>query len=580
MFGQRGRLGTHLSELLSEGGAFHFLAISGLHVGIFAAFVWAALNWLPVPIRLRTVVLIVMIWLYALFTGLHISAVRAALMLSFILAAPLFERRHDSVHALVAAALLILLIWPQQLFTAGFQLTFLAVWAVIYLYAELARILWPWDELVMRTQRPSERSLWSELSFHARHYLLLSASVWLAVAPVTAHHFHHFSFLTPLINLILWPLVLPLIVCSFLLTLSVPLGGPLPYALARAADFLSLRIEGLLEMAAGLPGFVVRTGAHPVWWTGLFYAVLAVWVVRARVKRGRTAFILGVLVLVAAHVWIDIGARSSDGLTLTVAEVGHGQCVVFRLPSGAVMLYDAGGRRPGRAAAVEGILRQGRARRIQKLMLTHRDFDHCSFVPSLAHRFTIGEVLIPPNTSPRASVPIDGELRRLGLTRTPFLEGARLWGEGLECAALHPNDRFLGDPRLSENEKSLVLLCCFGGCRILLTGDIEEDALGRLAADYGEALRADVLLLPHHGAMENGLREFIDLVRPRIALASCGAEASGEVREMLKDMGIPLWTTAEHGALIVEVGTGGLSVTGFRSGRRERLAPAEPSVLE
>ena len=590
IFGQRGRLGPRLSELLSEGGAFHFLAISGLHVGIFAAFVWAVLSWLRLAVRLRAPILILMIWLYALFTGLHVSAMRAAFMLSIIVAAPLFERRHDSISALIGAALLILLFWPQQLFTAGFQLSFLAVWAVIYLYPELARLFWPWDELVLSMQQPSQRTFFGDLSFYARRYLLLSACVWLAVAPVTAYHFHHFSFLTPLINLVLWPLVLLLILSSFLLMVSALMGGLLPGVLVWVTGFFCLRIETLLEVASELPGFVVHTGGHPIWWVGLFYLVLAVWVLRVRLRGGRAVFLAGVLALGAAHVLIGISARRSDELTVTVADVGRGQCVVFRLPSGAVMIYDAGAHRPSRVGAVEGILRHNRARRIQKLVISHRDFDHSSFVARLARKFPIGEVLIPPNTSSLAQVPIDSEIQTRGLRRQVCIEGVKLVGEGLECAVIHPNDRFLGQwtlrenekplvRTLSENEKSLVLLCRFGHFAVLLTGDIEEHSLRRVVDDYGEDLKADVLLLPHHGAWAEGLRELIELVQPQIAVASCEGKVDDRVSQVLEELGVPLWTTAEHGAVIMKVGADELSVSGFRSGRRKRLKPADLSGL-
>ena len=142
--------------------------------------------------------------------------------------------------------------------------------------------------------------------------------------------------------------------------------------------------------------------------------------------------------------------------------------------------------------------------------------------------------------------------------------------EGLECVVIHPNDQFLGESTLSENEKSLVLMCRFGHFKILLTGDIQEHSLRRLVEDYGEALRADVLLLPHHGESVPGLREFVELVRPGIALASCDSEP-GQVRLLLDDMGVPLWTTAEHGAVVMEVRTDEISVSGFRSGRHKRL---------
>jgi beta-lactamase superfamily II metal-dependent hydrolase len=145
----------------------------------------------------------------------------------------------------------------------------------------------------------------------------------------------------------------------------------------------------------------------------------------------------------------------------------------------------------------------------------------------------------------------------------------------LSCEALHPNDRFVAAPGLSANDRSVVLLCSFGGSTLLLTGDVEGVSLARLAADHGSGLRADVLLLPHHGAWDPGLPGLVKLVRPKVAVASCFEAIDQRTQRMLEELGVPLWTTARHGAVIITVEGGELLLSGFRSGRRVRLTPGD-----
>ena len=574
IFGDRGGLGPDVRRLLEDSGCVHFLAISGLHVGIFAMFVYALMVRAGVSMKWRLSGLIAAVWLYAAFTGLHISALRAALMLTMAALAPMLGRQHDPVSGLVGAAFIILLISPQQLFSPGFQLSFAAVWGIFYLYRNAAAVLWPWEGLMLGLQAPSEGSLGAGLWRYARHYLLLSGCVWVAIAPLTAFHFHRLSLLTPLLNLVIWPLVLLLILNSFLLVGAAVLGGAVQTALVVSAGLLGRAIGDLLGAAAGLPGFAIHGVVLPAWWLAGFYVMLAVWTQRLGTRRANRLFLLGLAVLGLAYLGVEASARRCEGLKAVVADVGHGQCVILRLPNGPVMLYDAGATEPHRSAAVMGVLRSERRRRIQVLAVSHRDRDHYAFLPDLARRTRIDRVVIPPAAVPHRAPGLDLMVERLGLLRTTVRDGDTINGDGLVCTALHPDDRFLGEPGMSDNERSLVLACEYRGWRMMLTGDAQEHALRRLTADRRESVCADVLLLPHHGAWSDGLAEFVRAVRPRIALASSEKPVARETADTLRDLGAPVWTTARHGAITITFSEHAMTVSGFRSGERRRFERA------
>jgi len=570
VFGERGRIEPELAELLKDSGVLHFLAISGLHVGIFAGFVWLILLWAGIPIRLRSAVLIGLLWLYVLFTGSRAPGLRAGCMLSLAMAGPLLRRRYDFVSSLVASALIILLINPSELFSAGFQLTFVAVWAIVYLYWQLAKILWPWESFLARAQQPEERSFFSDTRFCVRHAALLSFCVWVATAPLIAYHFNRVCLLAPLISLLVWPLILPLLLCAFLLVLSVLAGGLGAGLLVWCTGFFSSRIETLLEVASRLPGFVHFTAGPPAWWVALFYVGVSLWVLRQRLARGRGAFLVLVIGLSLTYIWSDVRLRSLDSFRMIVTDVGHGSAVVMRCPDGSTALFDAGSYRTGACRAVAELLWAQRVEGIDPLILSHRNFDHCCFVPYLAKRFAVGKIVIPAagelnEFGRRLHALIDG----LAIREVTVSEGRRIAGGGLRCLALHPDSRFIQNPRVSANDKSLVLLCRFGSCKFLLTGDNQHLSMERLADTYGPSLKADVLLMPHHALFAEGLEEFIRLCAPLAAVASCAKGADIErSRAMLARLGIPLWTTADDGAIIIEVRQAKLSIEGYKSGKR------------
>ncbi len=570
LFGRRGGLTPREQRLFRESGTLHFLAISGLHVGIFCFFISVLLVWLPVSPGVRHVLVIAGIWFYVLFTGFHVSSVRAAGMLTFILAAPLLHRRTDSLCALLGAATVILLISPPQLFLPGFQLTFLAVCAMVTIYPQLADILWPWQDFLSRAWAPEERTLWTDLRVWGQSYLVLSLTVWVATAPVVAYHFNLVSFVAPVLNLLVWPVVACLLPVGMLLLVVLAVAPWAAAPLVWLALFLAEDIHVLLEAARHVPGFGVYVPAPPLWWIGLFYAGLGLWVMRRRLRAGRWFFLAVVLALCLTYIWQDAAIRLRRDFRITVADVGHGQAVVCRLPEGRNTLFDAGSWSAGRAEVMAGILWEARMDALGAVVISHMNADHCNFLPYLSRRFAVGRVVVPM-TAGGGSLRQDVRdlLDRRGIPVRRVQEGARLSGGGLHCRVLHPDERFAAGRKLSENERSLVLLCRYRGLRFLLPGDVQSAAIQRLCRAYGPGLDADILMMPHHGSYHEGLEEFVGYVSPLAAVVSGGPEDCDErTRQLLDRRGVPLWTTSRDGAVIITRRGDRVRLRGYASGRQ------------
>jgi competence protein ComEC len=443
-----------------------------------------------------------------------------------------------------------------------------AVWAIVFLYQEAHAFIWPWEEILERSQQNTERSFFDEMKVVFGHYLVLSICIWVALTPLSVHHFHRFSLLTPIINLLLWPLVLLLILSAFALVPLAMVSGLAAALLVEVARGLSSHIEALLEVARNVPGFAFYTPGPPGWWVAGSYLVICAWAVRERLPHGRRVFLGGIVVLGLLYGWVDLGGRRSEDLEFTLADVGHGQCAVFRLPSGGCMLYDAGSSSPGRVRGVEGLLWGRRVRRIDALTLSHRDSDHCSFVPRLNHRFGIERMFVAPLPSERPPGPIERTLRQVPAERTLLTQGAEIRAGDLHCTVLHPDAGFLVQGRSADNDRSVAMMCRYRGWRILLTGDIEGAAIRHLIISRGKKLRADLLVLPHHGSWEPGLKQFLRSVSPRIALASNYRQVDERTTAALRELDIPLWTTRSEGAITIRLTPDAVELSGYTSGRR------------
>ncbi len=582
LFGRPEKLTPATAELFAESGTLHFLAVSGLHVGLFCLLAGGLLTIIGVPVRMRLILTIAAVWGYVAFTGIHTSAARAGWMLTFMLAAPLFGRRGDPLSGLAAAALAILLLQPQRLFSSGFQLTFVAVWAILCIYPQLAGILWPWEDLVARLRHPEEAGVLSEVGLWARSYLLMSFTVWAATAPLIAYHFHLFSPLTPLLNLVMWPLVLSLLVTCLALALSVALGGILAGVLAALALFWAEGMRSLLQATEGLPGFGLYVPSPPAWWVALFFGGLALWVFRWRPWAGRRSAVAVAAVLGVAFVAFGAGPDRADAFTLTIADVGHGHAVLAETREGHGLLIDAGSTSPSARNALADLLWHRGVPRVDAAVLSHFNRDHYSFLPFVHRRFTIDQLILPARADfSGVAELVSGRLRRMVGAPRYYREGDSIGGGDLRCDVIHPSLDFLARPDLSENDQSLVLMCSYRGLRVLLPGDSEGSALRRLNTDFGGRLRAQVLVLPHHGHYHAGLGEFIANVSPRVAVASGDAdECELQTRALLDDHGVELWVTGEDGAVTVRYDGKSVRVSGHASSRSIEFALSGTSATQ
>lgn len=231
---------TEVKEEVEEAyistGTVHALAVSGMHVALLFWMLNLLISRLISPRSgLFVVVMLVILWSYAVFTGLSASVCRSVLMFSLFLIGDYLGRNGNSLNTLFVSALLLLLFRPQWLFDVGFQLSYLAVWGIVELNPLLQRMLKPrWGIL---------RYLWESTS------VTLSATLY--TLPLTVYYFHQFPnyFLVanPLVNLLCTPL-LPLG-----LLLLVPVSG-LQYGVGKLMRFLIDVMNSVVQEISTWPG--------------------------------------------------------------------------------------------------------------------------------------------------------------------------------------------------------------------------------------------------------------------------------------------------------------------------------------
>ena len=534
-------------ETLRAVGLTHLVAISGFHVGLVAGFcAWLAMaGWwlwprlglfLPRP---HAAALAAMAGAagYAAVAGFALPTVRTALMIAVVAGARLARRPLGAWQALALALLAILLFDPLAVLQAGFWLSFAGVaWLVWCLPTEGGR-------------------RW------LRDFLSAQGVATLGLLPLGAVLFLQASLAGPLANLLAVP-------WWSLVVVPLSLLGTALEAVHDGAGAWAWRAAG----ACFAPSWQLfeRMAASPfaLWWLpeaeawALPVALLAAfWLLLPRGVPGKGLALLLWLPLL----WPPRELPAPGGVELHVLDVGQGLALVART-SRHVLLYDAGpavhdGWDAGERAVVPALRALG-ITRVDRAVLSHGDLDHAGGWPAIQRTLPTGSSSGPEG----GPVQVDG----------PCRAGEGWEWDGVRFAFLHPTAHF---PYL-RNESSCVLRIESAHGAMLLTGDIGEVVERRLLREP-RRLRAEVVVVPHHGSDESSSGAFVAATGARLALVSAGrGNRFGHPREAVvrrwRHHGAEVLATPRSGAIRVWLDADGLSLRERRAWRRRLWYPDDP----
>lgn len=521
-------------DLFLATGINHLIAISGLHVAVLALILfwlvrhgWARLGQLalhvPAP-KAAAVAAIVAATAYALLAGFSIPTQRSLVMILVFMAGIVWQRHQTPGHALALALFAVLLWDPMGVMDAGFWLSFGAVAIILYGMGQRLRgdsAWWKWG----------------------RVHLVVA----IGLLPFMLLLFSQISVIAPVANFIAVPwvsfVVVPLVLAGTALILPLPaIGQPL----LQLADTCFGWLWPFLEYCARFEGVQWFHALASPWL--LFPAVVgAAWLLAPRGIPGRG---LGLVCL--APVLLLAPPRPESGTAwLTLLDVGQGLSAVVQT-RGHTLVFDTGPRFSERYDMGDSVLvpflRAQGINRIDTLLVSHGDLDHIGGMPALLRQMAVKQVMssVPQLLSPQAHA----ELCRAG----------QVWvWEGVRFEMLHPPPAGMD----SDNDRSCVLRVVTAGATALLPGDIEAPAERQLLTLGSSAIRADVLVAPHHGSRTSSTAEFIAAVRPHHVLFPVGyrnryGHPRADVAQRYRELRSRLFQSDRDGAVIVTLGRNGL----------------------
>jgi competence protein ComEC len=523
-------------EVLRATGLTHQIAISGFHVGMVAAaaalLALAAFRLFPawgrrVPaVQGAALCALAAASGYSALAGFALPTVRTLLMIAAVACARLLRRAHGVVDGLALALVAVLALDPLSVLAPGFWLSF----------AGVGWLLWC---------LPASKS-----AAPVRGFLLAQAVATIALLPLTAWFFGQASLPGPVANLVGVPAIsLGVVPLALLGLLAWPVSHAAASGCWQAAAGLMQWLWVVLEAIAAWPPALTWL-PEPRLLAVALACVGAAWLLLPRALPGKELAVLLFLPLL----WPALDRPARGEVDIEVLDVGQGLSVLVRT-RGHALLYDAGaggavGPDFGESVVVPALRALG-LRRLDVLLLSHGDADHAGGAPAVRRAFPHARVL-----------GVEGwALPGMGLCRD-----TQHWSwDGVDFRVLHPPPWF---PYL-RNESSCVLRIEAGGHVALLPGDIGKQVEARLLHLHADALRAELLLVPHHGSRNSSSGDFVATVAPAWAVASTGAGnrfglPKAEVVARYTDSGSAFLDTAQEGALGFRLGTRGPSLRAAR----------------
>ena len=526
-------------------GVGHLMSISGLHITMVASliyaltfFFWARVQRLALrlPAQKAAVLAGMLAALgYALIAGFSAPAQRTFFMLSVVAIALWTGRITSPSRVMCWALLLVLLLDPWAVLAPGFWLSFGAVAMIFYVNAG-------------RTGRVGV----------LRAAVRTQIAVTLGLLPLLLALFSEVSLVSPLANAFAIPLVSLVIVPMTLIAAVIPLD-----ALMHLAHWLMALCMLPLNWLSSLPGAVWESHA-PVSWSVVLAILGCAWIL---LPRGLPARWLGIVWMLP--LFLVVPARPAHGeVWMTVLDVGQGLALSIQTATHA-LVYDTGpGWNPDADSGsriVVPFLRGAGIRRLDGLIVSHQDDDHAGGAISI-----LGA---RPTTWLLSSLREDSAIITHTAQALRCVAGQAWDWEGVRFSILHPTAASYDIGNIKTNDRGCVLKVESSGGSILIPADIEKRSEVELLKGDTALLKADVLLVPHHGSKTSSTADFVAAVAPQVAIFSAGyrnrfRHPHPDVVARYQQFGSKLLRTDESGAISVKFAKGGWKIETQREKRK------------
>lgn len=560
--GDRNDISSETKEAFINAGVMHLIAVSGLNVAYIIIFVTLILSIFRIPFTLRTILTIVILIFYCLFTGSPASIVRATIMGILFLLSGLIERKVNFYNTIGIAAMIILIYDSKQLFDAGFILSFSAVISMVFIFTSFEKLFM---SRIINTRFRGKKIV---AGIAILFFTTLAAQ--LGTLPVTVNYFGKISIISLLANIVVVPFANLSLAIGFFQILTSLFSEYLSSVIAETNYIILFSQLYFIDMCGSFKFAYVNSPDFSFANISAYYIIIILLVTIKSKAAAAFRVILSILVFLTAGV---INLDLKQNLKITFIDVGQGDCALIQTPGNKTILVDCGiltftynsGQR-----TIAPYLRRNGIDKIDLLIITHLHNDHIGGINFLLENFKIGKILESGQTYKSSFInKMDSLTEAKGVIRETVRAGDMIdILENIRLYFLFPDNQFVDSNGKTKdnnlNNGSVAFILKYREQKFLFTGDIEKEGERFLYDTFSDFLKSDVLKVAHHGSITSTTIPFIVKNRPSTSVISCGMfnkfnHPSDIVLSRLQGLGSKIYRTDLNGAVILE--SDGFSIT-------------------
>ncbi len=483
-----------------DSGISHVTAVSGMNVTMLVAFVMFMFSFSVLSRKIRAVVSIIAVMVYAIITGLSPSIIRASVMIILTLVALLLDRKDDEITSTTFAAAIILFANPYSIFDVGFLLSFSAVIGIRLFTSHINSILH------------------KIIPGFVADVLGVTLCAQIATLPVMVYVFNSISLVSLLTNIIVVPVVEILFIGTFGMIFVGIIFPQMAVVMGIVLGSIADAVIVISKAFASLPFATVTVKSPELIWLFTYLFILCIIYLSLKNKKfykvPSLAMGMIILILLIFH-FIPAGT-----FEITFVNVGQGDCIYVSSPTGENFLVDTG---KNEYDAVSFLKHNG-ITHLDKVFISHIDSDHAGGLESILENVNVDEVVLPKIA--HTDTVLLGKSIAVADVRYVDLDDEFVSGD-CRINVFWPGQTILNDDITNNN--CLGINIRYKDKNFLLMGDIEMVAEEMIINEF--KVDADVIKVGHHGSSDSTSDRLLEHTVPEYAVISVGENSYGHPAE-------------------------------------------------
>ena len=561
LIGEKSNLQKEIQKDFRDSSLSHVLAISGMHVSYVMLGITFLISKIKFSKKMSKIVIILILLFFIILTGKTASVTRACFMSSYIILASLLHKKAHVLGSISISLLIILIINPYFILDIGLQLSYGGTIGIVLIYPILKKL---------KKKKEDKNSKFKKIIHKVKEkildIILITISANLVIFPIVLFHYNTISFTFIISNLLISPIIGIIIILGFISVFASYIISPISKVMFLILQtFLNLLIK-IAHFCAELP-FSKVYFPTPKIYVIIIYYVFLIFIILERnkiiviKKINKKIIIIFVIIIIILNLILNFIPKT---FTISFIDVGQGDSMLISTPKGKKILIDGGGSRDeesfniGKQTLIPYLLNKG-ITKLDYILISHFDSDHVGGILSVLEELKVEKVIIceqEENENYRRFKEIVKN-KKIKVYVVKKGDNVKI-EENILLNILWPKDEKIKENAINNN--SIVAKLNYKNFSILLTGDIEKIAENEILKEYENSniLNANILKVAHHGSKSSSINEFLEKVKPQIALIGVGEKntfghPNEGVLKRLENINTKIYRTDKKGEITIKI---------------------------